>query len=263
MEPNLTAIRHATTGEILGAYALGAVDEREAAAVREHLATCAACRAELGALWIAGDNLAEVSEPLDPPPALRERIAAAVLAEVATQPRGAPPAALPAPPVKPVAVAVPPARPVAEPVRPARWWSRPAPWAAAAAILLVLAAGLLAWNLRLREEIATEPAVQTVALAPTDAAPQASGEVRYDPSNQLFVLAVRDLPPLPSGQVYEVWLIGAQGPPVPAGVFAKPTAEHAIIADRSQYQTLAITAEPGPLGSTAPTGQIVATATLS
>ena len=38
--------------------------------------------------------------------------------------------------------------------------------------------------------------------------------------------------------------------------------EHAIIADRSQYQTLAITAEPGPLGTAAPTGEIVATAAL-
>ena len=103
---------------------------------------------------------------------------------------------------------------------------------------------------------------QTVALAPTDAAPGASGEVRYLPDGQVLVVDVQNLPPLASGQVYEVWLIGADGPK-PAGVFDQPTDEHAVIADRGQYQTLAITAEPGPLGTAAPTGEIVATATLS
>ena len=75
------------------------------------------------------------------------------------------------------------------------------------------------------------------------------------------MLDVRDLPPLKPDQVYEVWLIGANGPK-PAGVFDQPTDQHAIVADRSQYDTLAITAEPGPLGTAAPTGEIVATASL-
>ncbi len=91
--------------------------------------------------------------------------------------------------------------------------------------------------------------------------PGASGQVLYQPDSQLFVVDVQNLPPLAPGQVYEVWLIGADGPK-PAGVFDQPTAEHALIADRSQYQTIAITAEPGPLGTAAPTGEIVATATL-
>jgi hypothetical protein len=75
------------------------------------------------------------------------------------------------------------------------------------------------------------------------------------------MLDVRDLPPLEPDQVYEVWLIGADGP-VPAGVFDQPTDQHAIVADRDLYDTLAITAEPGPLGTEAPTGEIVATAPL-
>ena len=74
-------------------------------------------------------------------------------------------------------------------------------------------------------------------------------------------LDVRDLPPLAPGEVYEVWLIGAEGP-VPAGVFDQSTDTHAIVADRSQYQAIAITNEPGPLGTAAPTGQIVAQAAL-
>jgi anti-sigma-K factor RskA len=123
---------------------------------------------------------------------------------------------------------------------------------------------LLVWNLRLREQIqqATAPVAETIALAPTDAAPGARGEVTYLPQDDLFILDVRDLPPLEPDQVYEVWLIGEDGVPAPAGVFDQPTDQHAIVADRDRYDTLAITAEPGPLGTEAPTGEIVATASL-
>ena len=113
----------------------------------------------------------------------------------------------------------------------------------------------------MREQITTAPVAETIALAPTDAALGAHGEVTYLPQDNLFILDVRDLPPLQPNQVYEVWLIGANGPK-PAGAFDQPTDQHAVIADRSQYQTLAITAEPGPLGTEAPTGEILATASL-
>ena len=254
MEPNLTVARHAATRDLLGAFALGAVDAEEAATVRAHLATCAECQAEMAELWLAVDSLPGMIEPIEPPPALRDRIAAAIRAEAASP---APvPSALSAPPAREPALAVP------EPIRkPASFWSRATPWAAAAAILLLLSAGLLVWNLRLREQLATAPVAETIALAPTDAAPGAHGEVTYRPQDRLFMLDVRDLPPLKPDQVYEVWLIGANGPK-PAGVFDQPTDQHAIVADRSQYDTLAITAEPGPLGTEAPTGEIVATAPL-
>jgi anti-sigma-K factor RskA len=256
VEPNQTVARHAATRELLGAFALGAVDAEEAASVRAHLATCAECQAEMAELWIAVDSLPNTVEPMEPPPALRGRIAAAIAAEAAS-PAPAPPAPAPEP-VPTVA----PAPPAPEPIRkPASFWSRATPWAAAAAILLLLSAGLLVWNLRLREQLATAPVAETIALAPTDAAPEARGEVTYIPQDDLFILDVRDLPPLEPDQVYEVWLIGANGPE-PAGVFDQPTDQHAIVADRDRYDTLAITAEPGPLGTEAPTGEIVATAPL-
>jgi negative regulator of sigma E activity len=260
VEPNLTVARHAATRDLLGAFALGAVDTEEAASVRAHLATCAECQAEMAELWLAVDSLPGLVEPMAPPPALRDRIAAAIAAEAASAaPVPSTPSATPAPePVPTIA----PAPPVPEPIRkPASFWSRATPWAAAAAILLLLSAGLLVWNLRLREQIASAPVAETIALAPTNAAPGAGGEVTYLPQDKLLMLDVRDLPPLEPNQVYEVWLIGAEGP-VPAGVFDQPTDQHAVVADRDRYDTLAITAEPGPLGTEAPTGEIVATASL-
>jgi anti-sigma-K factor RskA len=211
-------------------------------------------------LWLAVDSLPGMIEPMEPPPALRDRIAAAIAAEAAS------PAPVPSTPSatrasEPVPT-VAPAPPAPEPIRkPASFWSRATPWAAAAAILLLLSAGLLVWNLRLREQLATAPVTETIALAPTDAAPGAHGEVTYLPQDNLLLLDVRDLPPLKPDQVYEVWLIGSEGP-VPAGTFDQPTDQHAVVADRSQFDTLAITAEPGPLGTAAPTGEIVATAPL-
>jgi anti-sigma-K factor RskA len=258
VEPNLTVARHAATRDLLGAFALGAVDAEEAATVRAHLATCAECQAEIAELWLAVDSLPDMIEPMEPPPALRDRIATAIAAEAAS-PLPAP-SASPAPEPMP---AIAPAPPATEPIRkPASFWSRATPWAAAAAILLLLSAGLLVWNLRLREQIATAPVAETIALAPTDVAPEARGEVTYLPQDDLFMLEVRDLPPLEPDQVYEVWLIGEDGVPAPAGVFDQPTDQHAIVADRDRYETLAITAEPGPLGTEAPTGEIVATASL-
>jgi anti-sigma-K factor RskA len=261
VEPNLTVARHAATRDLLGAFALGAVDAEEAASVRAHLATCAECQAEMAELWLAVDSLPGMIEPVEPPPALRDRIATAIMAEAAV-PVPAPPALSVAPALEPVP-SITPAPAVPEPVRkPTSFWSRATPWAAAAAVLLLLSAGLLVWNLRLREELTTAPVAETIALAPTDAAPGAGGEVTYLPQDDLFILEVRDLPPLEPDQVYEVWLIGEDGVPAPAGVFDQPTDQHAIVADRAQYDTLAITAEPGPLGTEAPTGEIVATASL-
>jgi anti-sigma-K factor RskA len=249
----MSVARHAELRDLLGAYALGAVDASEAAALREHLATCDTCQAEMTELWSAVDALPALVEPMEPPPALRGRIAAAIAQEGVT---GGPQPAAPTPPRAAV-----PSRAEA-PVLPARWWSNASPWAAAAAILLLLSAGLLIWNLRLREEIATTAVPETIALAPTELAPGASGEVTYLPQSQILFLDVRDLPPLAPDQVYEVWLIGGDGEPAPAGVFDQPTDQHAIVADRNQFETLAITAEPGPLGTEAPTGEIVATAPL-
>jgi anti-sigma-K factor RskA len=261
VEPNQTVARHTATRDLLGAFALGAVDAEEAATVRAHLATCAECQAEMAELWLAVDSLPDMIEPMEPSPALRDRIAAAIMAESAS-PAPAPPAPLASPAPDPVP-AIAPAPPVPEPIRrPASFWSKVTPWAAAATILLLLSVGLLVWNLRLQEQIATAPVAETIALAPTDLAPDARGEVTYLPQDDLFMLEVRDLPPLEPDQVYEVWLIGEDGVPAPAGVFDQPTDQHAIVADRDRYDTLAITAEPGPMGTEAPTGEIVATASL-
>lgn len=248
MEPDVNRRTPEDPRDLLGAYALGTVDAQEAVAVRALLAQDAAAEAELAELLAAVSVLPDLADPLEPPVGLRDRLAATALANL---PAGAGPASPPAPHVVPGNVVRP---------RPALW-QRASVWATAAAALLLVSLGLLFWNMQLRGELNAFPPAETMALAPTDMAPNASGQVKYMPREGLLMLEVRDLPPLPEGYVYEVWLIGEEGP-VPAGVFDAASAQHAVVADRAQFTTLALTMEPGPMGTAAPTGDIYATAAL-
>jgi anti-sigma-K factor RskA len=263
VEPKRATAGDAELRDLLGAYALGAVDAREAEAVQAFVGSDALAAEELAELMAAVDALAMSVEPMAPPAGLRGRIAEAIRADDAIEPPAPaiapyqPPAAVPGP--------QPASRPAPTPIRPEAktpFWQRPAPWAAAAAALLLLTLGLLFWNLQLQSQITSVPTPEIVALAPDpNLAPGASGEVHYSPQQQLFLVDVRDLPPLPEGYVYEVWLINDEGA-APAGVFDQSTDQHAIVADRAQYNLLAITVEPGPLGTEVATGEIVAKAPL-
>jgi anti-sigma-K factor RskA len=65
----------------LVAYALGALEPREAAKVEAHAPGCARCTRELEALAPAVAVLGESVEQLEPPPQLRERVMAEVRAD--------------------------------------------------------------------------------------------------------------------------------------------------------------------------------------
>ena len=244
VEPNLTVARHAATRDLLGAFALGRSMPRS-----RHGASASG-----DVRGVPGGDSRAVARGRQPPqhdradgasPALRDRIAAAIMAEAAS-PAPAP-SASPAPePVPTIA----PAPPAPEPIRkPASFWSRATPWAAAA-ILLLLSAGLLVWNLRLREQIATALVAETIALAPTDAA-RGPRRGHLSPAGRSLHARRARSPPLEPDQVYEVWLIGEDG--TGAGRRLRPADGPARDRRRPRpYDTLAITAEPGPLGTEAP-----------
>jgi anti-sigma factor RsiW len=67
----------------LVAFALGALDPREAREIEAHAPSCARCTRELEALVPAVGVLGESVEQLEPPPELRERVLAEVRADVA------------------------------------------------------------------------------------------------------------------------------------------------------------------------------------
>lgn len=84
---------HDRWSEELAAYLLGALDPAEAAAFERHAEGCERCRAEARWLAPAMQALPESVERVEPPPQLRDRLMAEVLADVAdvreeTEPEG-------------------------------------------------------------------------------------------------------------------------------------------------------------------------------
>jgi hypothetical protein len=113
------------TRETLEAYALGALEDDERAAVDQHLKTCADCRRQAAELIETAHKLPLAvggASPLRPPGALKERLLAAVAPE--------------------------------RPVETRRWWWRPS--LALALVSLVLAALFAAWNARLDDALSQE-----------------------------------------------------------------------------------------------------------
>lgn len=248
------------------AYALEALDGEELAEFQAHLPGCRFCDAALGefrAMTAQFPLLLDPESLPEPSPALRARLLDAVAADLAAERAAAsPPAPLPFP---------------------ARG-RLPQAYAVAAVLLLALALGQLAWILNLQHDVnqaldqrnqAQQERDQALAerdqaqrslaitrwqLAAAQAGQQISGEVVYLRDQQRAVLVINGLPALQPGQVYQIWLIKEGSAPVPEPVFLSGTM--ALQANLDQYQTLAITIEPGPTGSQAPTSPVLVVGSL-
>lgn len=248
---------HAELREMLGLYALGALEAHDAAALAAHLEKCPSCLAELVNLEESVAELAHAAGPIPPPADVTSRILRAAGS-------GPPLAALP-----PVRTA-----------RPARRRRTPGGWrrrlrvtagvavAAGVAFLVVSEITLrqrldrafqtLARGRDLLEFIAS-PDVTTVSLAATGSAPGARAFVAYDRRSGRLVLFAFHLQPPPEDQVYQLWLISdgvrpsAVFSPDPIG--ATLLHEHAL-PERRGVPLFAITLEPSG-GGPEPTGRIL------
>ena len=219
--------------ELLGAYALDALTAPEALDVQAHLGGCAEHRKAVEELRGTVSLLALAVDERDPSPELRDRVIESV--------RSAP--------LQPQETA--PSMPVVVPIRRAprlpRWAPPPALIAMAATILLAVGIGIVAgYRLGQSSGPANSRAVayqfKGGLLAPT-----AQASLVYLPSRRQAVLAVKGLPPLAPGQVYEMWLIDSGGVSRDEGVATAPdgriTAQ--MDADLAGYRQFAITIEPG------------------
>ena len=149
------ATPHEQFDDLVSAYALGALDAAEKQAFEAHLATCAACQAELQQMQrvVAGIGLA-TAEPIEPPASLKAR----VLANATAQGPGRVGAGSAVPDTGPKTTA-----PVSLHHRP-----RPTAWnalALAASLAIAAAAGIYAWSLRTQ----VQSLRQTVAEASAQA----------------------------------------------------------------------------------------------
>lgn len=258
--------------ELAAAFVLGALEAPEAAQVREHLAACPEAHAEFAELGGVVPALLKTVDAVEPPPGLGARIRAAAEAEQrASDLRRPSSAAAPASgkTPNPIAIDIPRAGGT-----PSAWFRRPL-WAAVglAAAIAVVALGV--WNLQLRDQIgdlstyrngvaavldqAARPGAQLAVLKnAAGSGPSGLAAIGADGS---VVLVMHELTPTSGAQVYEAWLIGSAGAPVPIGGFTVGSGgsawfatPHASLGDGV---TVALTLEPGP-GATTPTMPIIA-----
>ena len=192
---------------LTGAYALNALDEgREQARFVRHLRRCQACSGEVRGLREVATALA-IAAAAEPPPQLRERVLAAV-----ARTRQLPPE-------------------VAREGRLRAWlsripWLSVIPWriwlprlATVAAVVAVVAAIVLGITLSGTEQQLSSERARNQAIAAVLAAPDVrtlTGRVTTGGDTTVVLSAARrelvvstaGLPALPSGKVYQLWLIG-------------------------------------------------------
>jgi anti-sigma-K factor RskA len=197
----MTQDEHSLLRENLPAYALGALDPEELAALEVHLQTCQSCRAELAKYRTMSDNLLMAVPPRPPSAALRKRLQSRLpSAQKQSRPRFA--------------------------------WSFPQLAMGAALTLLLFMSVFSFAQMRaiqsqqasLQQQLKTSQfALSMLAYPGTRSLPiiaaNFSGSVLVDTEHTTAAVITWRLPELPSDQTYQVWLIEPDGHRVSAGVF--------------------------------------------
>jgi anti-sigma-K factor RskA len=261
---------HEQFADDLAPYALDTLRGEDRARLDAHLATCAACRLELERL--RGDTalLALTAAGPRPPQRARQRLLDAVAREAR------------------VADAL--SRTAGKTDKPSRaslgspllWgWLG---WAVAVTAVIAVALSVQRANMALRMQLADasslaaknareleelrriaapiiDPEAQRVTLVSTNTPPQPQGKAFYLRNRSSLVFLANNMPALPPGRAYELWLIPVNGAPIPAGVF-KPDAHgsasvvNPVLPTAVEAKAFAITVE-NETGATAPTMPIV------
>ncbi|MEO5885911.1 MAG: anti-sigma factor [Candidatus Limnocylindrales bacterium] len=276
--------------DLAAPFVLGALEADEAEAVRAHLVSCPDAHAEFVELAAVMPVLAAIAPEVQPPAELKSRILAAAAADMRARSATATVPIVGAGPVVTAPAPSPAATPDATPVpfpnaaeREVRAASRARPglgsWGLRIAAVLAIAV-VGGWNLLLQGQldqarayeqnvaavldVAGQPGALTAVLT-ADGGDGPSGLAAIDAAGKVS-LAMRDLAPTAGGQVYEAWVIGGDGTPVPLGSFQVGGSGTAYF-EGSGLPTdagtmVALTLEPGPAAQT-PTLPIVSVGTAT
>ncbi len=256
---------HEQFADDLALYALNELQSEDLQQFEQHLETCATCRRELQAMRSDLGLLGLSAVGPKPPARSKERLMRAIAAE----PRGVHSAA-----TTPV------------PGRRNFWLT----WIPAAIALAVIAFAitLRQSNQSLHDQLVElrnryndqrvqlgraqenmrlllAPDAVHVSLIPPKAGKQPNATAIVSPSQNRMTLMASNLPAVPAGKAYELWVIPAQGAPVNAGVFKPDEHGNAMMLDHPlptmQMKTFALTVED-EAGSDKPTSPIVLAGTM-
>jgi anti-sigma-K factor RskA len=226
----MSAMDHERFEELKGAFVLGALPDEERREFEEYLAQHPEREAEIDELGTVAGLLALSPEEHEPPPELRRRIMDAVGAEAA---------------------------PPHESRRSVFAWIGellgPRNLALGAATMLVI--GLFSWSMLLRGEVQdlqgrvqslqSQPqAPQMVELGGAGTEQGARAEV-VTLEGDRAVLVVEDMPPIPEGKTYQIWVIEGDVPR-PSGLFEPKQDSVAAVVEHpvGGGDVIAVTVEP-------------------
>jgi len=237
----MTYYQHVPFRENIPAYALGALDAEDVAALEAHLRTCASCRDELAAYRATSDSLPMTLPPQRPSAALRRRLEGRLpSAQKATRPRLS--------------------------------WSF-GRVAMGIAIVLLLALNvfsilqvraLQSQQVQLMDQIQNgQMALAMLSYPNTETFPineaSVTGSLLLDKEYNNAVLILRGLPSITDEQTYQLWLIASNGERTSAGL-VRPQTDLPFISepiystqDLSNFVGIGMTIEPAG-GSGHPTG---------
>jgi anti-sigma-K factor RskA len=173
--------------DLVAAYALDALDEREEREFEQHLASCERCREELAGLREAAAGLAYGAVGPEPPPELKRHILEQARAE----------------------------RPNVIPFPQRRSWA--APVAAAAALAAAFALGVGVWATarpKSSDPLAAVLSKPGAKVMPLDG----KGTLAWAPDGSAAVALT--VPRAPAGKTYEAWVM-RKGTAKPAGLFSR------------------------------------------
>jgi anti-sigma-K factor RskA len=243
--------------DLIPAYALDCLDEDEVAAVREHLADCALCRAELRSYQAVTEELAYAAPQLDPPERVKSTLMGRVQASAGVKPEVD--------------------RRFPEEASGASGWLQfvggqirslgsvrlGSAWALVAlvVVLALVASNILLWRqVNALHASSRETAMRVVALQGTEAAPEATGLIVVSLDGRHGTMVVDHLPQLDEAHQYQLWLIkdgqrasGAVFSVSEDGYGSKWVGSPEPLAD---YTSFGVTVEPEG-GSPGPTGEKV------
>jgi anti-sigma-K factor RskA len=220
--------------DLLPAYALGSLEEAEAGRVGAHLAGCSRCQRELAGYQAVVEALGTAVPAADPPRDLKQRLMHRLHGLERARRAGLDP----------------------HPARLPAWG-----FASLALILVLAVSNLLLWQRLSRADVLTGPeGMRAVALQGAQADSISSGIVIISADGQNGVLVVDELPQLPDGQQYQIWLF-RDGQSTAGPLFSVDESGYRgvrILAPDSllSYQSIQVTVEPAE-GSPKPTGEVV------
>jgi anti-sigma-K factor RskA len=226
----MSMMDHSSFEELKDAFVLGALPEEERREFEEYLASHPERRTEIEELSIVAGLLALSPEEHEPPPELRSRIMEVVGAEAV------------------------------HPAESRRSWRAligeflgPRNLALGAAALLVV--GLFSWSMLLRGEVQDlQGRVQSLQSQPQGpqmvelegaGTEQGARAKVVTLEGDRAVLVVEDMPPVPEGKTYQIWVI-EEDVPKPSGLFKPEQGSVAAVVEHSVGggDVIAVTVEP-------------------